>query len=124
MSEKLCTKYKKQKHAKFSGFELWKECLKGNKEAWAEMEKYNKYDVLSLEELYNKLAPWDNSVNFDLYSDSLTVKCNCGSDKLQKRGICYTTLGRYQRFQCQNCGKWMRSNENLLTKEKRKILLR
>lgn len=59
MTDKFCKKYKKLKHKKFPGHELWKECLKGNKEAWNEMEKYNKHDVLATEELYNVLKQWD-----------------------------------------------------------------
>src|SRR5579885_3368369 len=43
MTNKLCTKYKKLDHAKFYGFNLWSECLKGNIKAWKEMEKYNKH---------------------------------------------------------------------------------
>src|SRR5271154_973437 len=46
MSDKLCTKYKKLKHKEFPGFEMWLECLAGNKKAWKEMELYNKHDVL------------------------------------------------------------------------------
>jgi hypothetical protein len=61
MTKKFCTKYKKQDHAEFSGFKLWDECLKGNLKAWKAMEKYNKFDVLSLEELFVKLAKFDKS---------------------------------------------------------------
>jgi hypothetical protein len=35
--------------------------MKGNKKAWLSMEKYNKLDVLSLEELFLKLAEYDKS---------------------------------------------------------------
>lgn len=59
MTDKFCKKYKKLKHKKFPGHELWKECLKGNKEAWNEMRKYNIHDVLATEELYNVLKQWD-----------------------------------------------------------------
>lgn len=38
MTDKLCVKYKKLNHSKFPGMELWRECLKGNSEAWTEME--------------------------------------------------------------------------------------
>jgi hypothetical protein len=58
LTEKLCTKYKKLSHKKFPGMNLWTECLKGNKQAWAEMKKYNIHDVLSTEELYLKLQKW------------------------------------------------------------------
>ena len=50
MTDKLCTKYKKSGHAKFPGFKLWSECMKGNQEAFQEMQDYNKMDVLILEE--------------------------------------------------------------------------
>lgn len=59
MTDKFCKKYKKLKHKKFPGHELWKECLKGNKEAWEEMKKYNCHDVLATEELYLVLKEWD-----------------------------------------------------------------
>lgn len=59
MTDKLCARFKKSAHKKFPGFELWKQCLARNKEAFKEMEQYNKMDVLSLEELYTKISPWD-----------------------------------------------------------------
>jgi uncharacterized protein YprB with RNaseH-like and TPR domain len=122
MTDKLCVKYKKQKHKKFSGFELWSECLKGNPAAWREMEVYNKYDVLSLEELFDKISPWDVTVNFNLYHDEDEFICNCGSKDFQKRGFTYTASGKYQRFCCSDCGAWNRGATNLFTKEKKQSL--
>lgn len=111
MADKLNVKYKKLKHDKFAGFELWKECLKGNQKAWKEMEKYNKYDVLSLEELYSKLIPWDNSVAFSIYNiDSHTV-CTCGSTEFNKNGFFYSSTGRYQRYSCKKCGSELRDRK-------------
>jgi uncharacterized protein YprB with RNaseH-like and TPR domain len=124
MTDKLCTKYKKLKHAKFSGFELWKECLAGNLEAWDEMEVYNRYDVLSLEELYNKLIPWDNSIDFNAYHDSLETECSCGNTEYVKAGFHTTNLGRYQMYKCTSCGKVHRDGVNLLSKEKRQTTRR
>lgn len=122
MTSKLCTKYKKLKHEKYPGFDLWVECLAGNIMAWKEMEKYNKYDVLSLEELYNKLQPWDNSLNPNIYSNSLDVTCACGSINFIKNGFSYSQAARYQRFACVDCGASVRDKTNLLSKEKRKSL--
>lgn len=52
--------YKKLSHKDFPGFDLWKECLAGNEEAWQSMKEYNIHDVLSLEELYvGTLVKWD-----------------------------------------------------------------
>lgn len=122
MTDKLNKKYKKLKHSEFGGFELWTQCLADNLKAWKIMERYNKYDVLSLEELYNKLAPWDNSMDFNVYHDSVTNTCSCGNDKFHKDGYHYSAKGRYQRYRCSNCGLSNRSPENLLSKEKRKSL--
>lgn len=122
MADKLCVKYKKLKHKKFEGFTLWSECLKGNKEAWAEMEKYNKYDVLVLEELYHILQPWDGVINFNTYRDGDDVVCQCGCKDFEKRGFSYTGTGKFQRLRCANCGAWTREKKNLLSKEKIKSL--
>lgn len=122
MSDKICKKYKKLKHAKFSGFEMWKECLAGNKAAWREMEKYNKYDVLALEELYTKMIPWDNTINFNVYHNSTDVICTCGSTDFQKNGYAYTASGKFARYKCKSCGSETRSKENLFSKLKKKSL--
>jgi len=123
LTDKLCKKYKKSKHAKFSGFDLWTQCLAGNKAAWKEMEHYNKQDVLSLEELYKALQPWDNSINFNLYTEAPTTLCACGSSKFHKNGYCYSSRGKYQRYSCAKCGAEMKGSANLLSKDKKKTLL-
>lgn len=125
MSDKLCTKYKKLKSKKFPGFEMWLQCLAGNKKAWKEMERYNKHDVLALEELYYKLIPWDSSINFNVYNDEIGNVCTCGSKKFKSsgKGYIYTNTGKFQRIRCIECGKETRSRENLLSKEKKKSLI-
>lgn len=123
MTDKLCTTYKKQKHAKFSGFELWKQCLAGNINAWEEMRVYNENDVLSLEELYIVLAPWDSRINFNVFKESLETECNaCGCTEFKSHGFKYTNTGKFRRYVCENCGAEVSNKENLLTKEKKKSL--
>lgn len=122
MTDKLCTKYKKLKHKKFPGHEMWTECLKGNLEAWKEMEQYNKHDVLSLEELYHILIPWDNSINFNLYHDEEDHVCKCGSTTFIKNGFYYTSSGKFQKHKCKSCGAEHRDKLNLFSKEKRASL--
>lgn len=99
---------------KHRGMELWRDCMAGDDKAWREMARYNKQDVALLERVYLKLMPWiDGHPNVALYDEDEPAKCiNCGSKKLQRRGYAYTTTQRYPRFQCQNCGKWLRGRAN------------
>lgn len=125
MTSKLCKKYKKLVDKKFPGFTLWSECLKGNKDAFKEMERYNKLDVLSLEELWYKLQAWDtNAVNFNLYHNGTEHVCKCGHTDLQRYGFAYTTVGKYQRYKCKSCGSETRDNKNLLDKDKKEFIKR
>lgn len=121
LSNNLCKSFKKLKTKKFQGFELWKACLSGNIQAWNEMRDYNKMDVLALEELYKKLAPWDNTVNLSAYSVALgkDYVCSCGNKSFQSKGLRYTNSGVYQRRVCKSCGKEHRSLKNLFTKEQK-----
>lgn len=123
LTDKLCDKYKKLEHKKFPGHTMWVECLKGNVAAWNEMEKYNKNDVLALEELYNKLLPWDTGgLNVNWYNKEITNKCKCGAENFKKNGFGYTSKGKFQRYVCLDCGSEVRDNNNLFSKEKRQSL--
>jgi DNA polymerase elongation subunit (family B) len=122
LTAKLNKKYKKLKHEKFAGFELWKACLAGDRAAWLEMEKYNKHDVLALEELYHKLVPWDSTVNFSLYHEGTDHVCKCGSREFMKRGFHYTATGKFQCYRCKKCGAETRDRVNLFDEEKRASL--
>lgn len=123
VAEKFNIQFKKLKHNLFPGFDLWKECLGGNEKAWDEMEVYNKHDILSLEELYVKLAPWDDRhPNVNLYSESLDTVCTCGSHDWVRDGFSRTNLSVFEQYRCNNCGAFQRGRTNLLSKEKRKTL--
>lgn len=115
----------KSGHKKFPGFSLWEECLKGNEEAWEEMKAYNIQDIISLEEVYVKLRPWmPNHPNLGVLSESTDHVCpKCGSHHLQRRGFYTTNTGKYQRYQCNDCGGWSRTRRTELPKEVGKVLL-
>ena len=120
LAKHLKTKVVKLTQREFSGFELWSECIKGNKRAWREMALYNALDVQVLEAVYEKLAPWDAKLNFEVYDDKSSLKCACGSKRVHRDGHMYSNNGKFQRFRCYDCGRQSRSKVNLLTKEKRK----
>tara|TARA_Y100001951_G_C11298065_1_gene277541 strand:- start:4771 stop:5544 length:774 start_codon:yes stop_codon:yes gene_type:complete len=114
----------KEDHAKFPGFELWKECIAGNEEAWAEMQQYNIQDVLTLEQVYLKMRPWmTRHPNLGvLMEEDKTVCSKCSSDHIQWRGYAYTNVGKYRKYQCQGCGGWGRSRFTEYDPSKKKVL--
>jgi DNA polymerase elongation subunit (family B)/predicted RNA-binding Zn-ribbon protein involved in translation (DUF1610 family) len=96
------------------GFALWEGCMKGDKESWELMEKYNIQDVLLLETLYDKLKPWIKShPNVGLHTGVKSVCPNCGSANLKKRGFAYTSTRKYQRYVCGDCGTWSRDTHSI-----------
>lgn len=124
----LPEKYWKKSSAKFPGYDLWDQCLAGNREAWEEMEAYNRQDVVALEALYYKLRPWIvGHPNVSIAEGDAPGKptCpNCGSTHVVKRGTYATKLtGVYQRYKCNGCGKWSRSRTTITTKENRPNIL-
>lgn len=96
-------------------FNLWVNCMKNKPDAWKKMEAYNKQDVILLEKLYDKFMPWiTNHPSHGAYNLEHKEVCpNCGGNHLQRRGSTIARLLRYPRFQCQDCGKWFRSNEQI-----------
>jgi DNA polymerase III epsilon subunit-like protein len=87
-------------------YDLWLRVLHGDAEALAEMVKYNKQDVLVLEQVYERLRPFMvNHPNAALYNET-TCCPNCGSGKYQRRGFKYQATTKRQQFQCTKCRAW------------------
>lgn len=90
-----------------SGFKMWVDAMNGDEEAQQDMIRYNKNDVLLLEDVENFLGPWLPTLISKNYGK---VACpHCGGDKLTSRGFSYTVTGQYRRYQCGDCHRW--SNE-------------
>lgn len=107
---------------KHSGFDLWLKCMAGDNKAWVEMKKYQMQDVALLVELYEKLLPWiKNHPDRALHDDSIDGCVNCASTHLERRGFAVNGTGKYQRYQCQDCGKWQRSKKSEYTSSMRSI---
>ncbi|APU03173.1 DNA polymerase exonuclease subunit [Ralstonia phage phiAp1] len=127
LTDKLCTKYKKLKHARFPGNELWIQYMLRNPLAQQEMQEYNEQDVRATEELYLILLPWiKGHPNVNLYQADavVSVACpNCGSHDLKPKGWRTTQLGRYRRYLCGGCGSWPHGRKSIITKESRENLL-
>jgi DNA polymerase elongation subunit (family B) len=108
-------KLEKYKHKKFSGIELWLECLKDNKKAFKELKKYNIQDVIILEKIYLMLRKFIDS---KLYVEDENQCPHCLSkNTLQKNGIRYTKYNVYQRYICTKCFGWSRGKIALNNKK-------
>jgi hypothetical protein len=107
------------------GMSLWRKCVNHDTEALRTMLKYNKRDVVILEELYLKIRPWIRAhPNLGLYIDTDKEVCtNCGNDSLNWAGYYYTPAGRYRSFRCDSCKAIGRSRVSDLDKETRAKLL-
>lgn len=111
----------KDKHPEFIGQTLWNECLKDNPRAWACLKRYNEADVRKTEKLYLNLLPWiTQHPNVSVYTGKKETCPNCGSDKLEKRGVQYTQASAYQQYHCKSCGKWPRGKQMLSSLAERK----
>lgn len=98
------------------GFSLWEGCMRDDPKAWDIMARYNKHDVVLLEKLYERLAPWaENHPNIGrLLNPDVVGGCpSCGSNNLSKYGLRPTASTVNQRWICKQCGK------NFLTPYKR-----
>lgn len=97
------------------GFQLWKACMEGNKQAWKKMVNYCKQDILLTEKVYYKLRPYMQAhPNIGVYADDDQLRCpKCASQKLVKEGYVYTNVGKYQRYSCKGCGGWSKGRTNL-----------
>jgi uncharacterized protein YprB with RNaseH-like and TPR domain len=107
------------------GHTLWVKCMEGDDEAWARMEEYARQDVALLEPMYERLRPWiPGHPNVALYNEALDgelVCPACGSGSYQRRGYAFTAVTRYQRYQCQDCGKWFRDGRRAGASEGRNV---
>jgi len=98
------------------GFKLWMDCMKGDPKAWAKMKRYNKQDVVLLEDIYYKLRPWITSHPSVALADGRPMTCpNCGAPEMELAGMTYTKTATYERFQCGSCKAWSRSRKKLST---------
>ena len=87
----------------------WLLAMQGDMKAIRGLAKYCKGDVLALEELYNRLLPFDNA-HPRIYNDD---SCRVCGGQVQHRGIMFVGERKYRRFVCTACGKWDRSRKAL-----------
>lgn len=93
---------------------LWYDCFFGKKKSLNQLVKYNKQDVILLENVFNYLHKYFKvSVNYNLFTKESHNCPKCGSDQLQKRGRVINATTVKQRYQCQSCGSWSQSTKTI-----------
>lgn len=105
-------------------FQMWIDCIAGDKDQLDKMQKYCDQDVRVLEDVYLKLRPFiQPHPNLGLYIESDTTTCpSCASTKLNREGTYETTVNSYIAYRCQDCGSITRSRNTSLTKEDKKTI--
>ena len=102
-----------------TGHSMWTDCLGEDEEkkrkAWALMSRYCRQDVDVLPDLHRVLLPWmSGTFNAGNYAKTSGRACpSCGSENVQSRGVQVTTTLTYDRFQCQDCGRWSRTKKSI-----------
>lgn len=107
-------------------FTLWSRVMEGDKDAIVEMSEYCSQDILTLEQVYLKLRPYDSRhPNVNLKGDLSIPRCaKCGSADIDKTGKTVTTnVSVFEHYRCNSCGTNLRGRENLLTKDQRKNII-
>jgi len=106
ITSKINKKYQKLHHKKYPGLSLWLECLKHNKEAWAEMKLYNGYDVLATEEMYDLTKQWQPKT---IHKMQIIGDCcpTCGGKSFGSGGLRAKDGVQYRRLFCKSCGKYL-----------------
>lgn len=95
-------------------FSLWVDCMNGDDKALEYMLKYNKKDILVLEEVYYKLRGWmDSHPNVNMFQ-SKSGCAHCGSENIKSNGYYTTQLNKYKSWQCEDCGAFSRETKHSL----------
>jgi len=99
-------------------FDDWLQAAHGSKRALRQVVEHCRLDVLVLEEVFLKLRPlMKNEPARHLFTNTDGEACvSCGSKRVQSRGYQVTRTRKFQRFQCQDCGRWQRKNKAATTK--------
>ena len=94
----------------------WMRVMQGDMQALKDLAIYCEGDVMALEELYERLKPFDNP-HPRLYQNRSACRV-CGAS-IEYRGVVYVGENRYRRYRCTNikgpnkCGKWDRERKAL-----------
>ena len=96
-------------------FQLWVDCMEGDKDRLGEMSTYNKRDVVALEDVYLKIRPYiKNHPNLGVLAD-MDICSNCGSEHIEETDSVYlTSSNKFIVYRCNGCKTpYIRSKQNV-----------
>jgi len=93
---------------------LWERAYHGDEDGIAEMVEYNVQDVILLEKVFDRLVPYVRNLPRLVDPEYLgqEVCPICGGSNLMRRGYHRTNVSNFQRYQCQDCGRYSRSRKS------------
>lgn len=98
-----------------AGFPLWRACMRGDPQAFLDMETYNRGDLDALEDVYLLFRPhMRNHPSVQLYCPDAITRCTrCGSDDVQTEDTVYhTSISSFGTVRCRSCGAVHRTRKN------------
>lgn len=93
---------------------VWIAARHGDKTALKYIYEHCIADVAVLEGVFLQLRPWvDKLPHFGMFSGEPDVCTHCGSANIKSEGHYHSTVHRYEKFQCLDCGRWMRHKKGV-----------
>lgn len=107
-------------------FSLWRRVMEGDPLAVEAMARYCSQDVLTLEDVYTVLRPYDSRhPNVAIKGELDIPRCiKCGSADVEKTDkTVQTNVSLFEHYKCNCCGANLRGRKNILDKDKRVNIL-
>lgn len=87
------------------GIATWEGCMAGDEKSWRRMVKYNRHDVVLLDQLYTSLQPWaERGPNLAMYGDRPDACPKCGKvGPMRFKEWRYNAVTRRRIYRCTAC---------------------
>ena len=96
--------------------------MEGDRKVWGVVEEYNKFDFLSTEEYWQGIKAWI-TVSTSMFIEKKKIQfVPAVAETLSSTDTLNTSVGKYRRYKCKDCGSELKSRFSELTKEKRASL--
>lgn len=88
--------------------------VNGDKEAQAQLESYNRGDIVASEALFDRLRPYARNIpHLGMWSDDELACPSCGHTMTATGKTVHANVQRYEHLHCDNCGAHARGTARL-----------